>query len=69
MRSQMSPGAMARPERRQTGWALGEAKDRANRGVLRFFGSGSEPQEPATPQDRRRGVKPGDSAESPQIID
>ncbi|KAK3906350.1 SNF2 family N-terminal domain-containing protein [Staphylotrichum tortipilum] len=46
------------------------ARERANRGVLlRLIGAGSEPPDPATPQDRRRGVKPGDSAESPHIID
>jgi hypothetical protein len=44
-------------------------ESKGNRGVLRFFGSGPEPQEPVTPQDRRRAVKDGDSAESPHVIE
>jgi hypothetical protein len=58
-------------ERRSTGGPPGEAKDRRNRGFPRFIGSGSEPEDSATPQDSRReaNAKPGDSAESPPIID
>ncbi|KAK4242587.1 hypothetical protein C8A03DRAFT_11190 [Achaetomium macrosporum] len=60
----------AKPERRNTVGSVevnGPLRDRATRGFLRFIES--EPEEPATPQDRRRPGRPGDSAESPQVID
>ncbi|KAH6850203.1 SNF2 family N-terminal domain-containing protein [Chaetomium sp. MPI-CAGE-AT-0009] len=62
--------AKAGAERRRTG-ELGEGKEGANRRALRFLGSGPEPEDPATPQNqnRRRAVNPGDSADSPQVID
>jgi hypothetical protein len=62
--------AKAGTERRRTGGELGEGvKEVANRRALRFLGSGPEPEDPVTPQGRRRAANPGDSADSPQVID
>ncbi|KAL2181681.1 uncharacterized protein P884DRAFT_253733 [Thermothelomyces heterothallicus CBS 202.75] len=55
-------------ERHSTG-RLSEGRNRGNRGFLRFIGSGPDQEDPVTPQHRRGGLKPGDSAESPHIID
>ncbi|KAL2164509.1 hypothetical protein VTH06DRAFT_3725 [Thermothelomyces fergusii] len=49
---------------------LSEGRNRGNRGFLRFIGSGPDQEDPAAPQHLRDGLqKPGDSAESPQVID
>ncbi|SPQ22421.1 7cd7d0c9-9f43-4f51-b542-7d43e2b14074 [Thermothielavioides terrestris] len=48
----------------------GSPRERGHRGVLRFITS-PEPEEsqPVTPQDRGGDARPGDSADTPQIID
>lgn len=54
---------------RRSGGGLSEARDRGSRGFLRFIESGPEPEDPVTPPHRQGRLIPGDSADSPHIID
>ncbi|KAL2020259.1 hypothetical protein VTK56DRAFT_8583 [Thermocarpiscus australiensis] len=63
MRAQLSP--KVKTEKRKT-----EARrDVAIKGTQQHIGPWPGPRVPATPQDPRRAVRPGDSADSPQVID